>query len=413
MAADKEVLRELSDMKRTSNAEERKYVDAALKHLSSNSKRDRLEKSTTVGVTCASSASQLLENQVFDVVILDESSQITEPLSLVPIVKSSCHHCLLVGDPKQLPPVVQTSAALTYTLFERLAISHEPTRLVKQYRCHPKIASVASKLFYNNTLQSGVDNVSPIFGSDPMIFVDVFRGRSGANGSLSNEMEAREICAWIKFAIRSEKVNAEELGVITPYISQARLIRRFLGDEDLCASIVVSTVDSFQGAEREMILISTVISSEASKASLKFVSDSKRLCVAMTRAKRQLVVIGHRDTLMRDRRYREIIRSSKCWSGDGAGVRARVELSSEVVLEPKEVETSVKEETVENKLLEELSSNIYAKGEGASLETAEPEMVPSSIISSQKEEKEVEEKEEEVDDEDLLMLLDEDDEFDF
>tara|TARA_B100000123_G_C25542506_1_gene345890 strand:- start:7 stop:327 length:321 start_codon:yes stop_codon:yes gene_type:complete len=106
MAADKEVLRELSDMKRTSNAEERKYVDAALKHLSSNSKRDRLEKSTTVGVTCASSASQLLENQVFDVVILDESSQITEPLSLVPIVKSSCHHCLLVGDPKQLPPVV-------------------------------------------------------------------------------------------------------------------------------------------------------------------------------------------------------------------------------------------------------------------------------------------------------------------
>ena len=78
-----------------------------------------------------------------------------------------------------------------------------------------------------------------------------------------------------------------------------------------------------------MIVISTVISSDASKTSLKFVSDSNRLCVAMTRAKRQLLVIGHRDTLMRDSQYREIIKSSRSWFGEGAGVRARVELSQE------------------------------------------------------------------------------------
>ena len=229
MAADKEVLRELSDMKRTvRNDEERKYVDIALKHLSSktHSKRERLGKSAVVGVTCASSASQLLEDQHFDVVIVDECSQITEPLSLLPIVKSDCHHCLLVGDPKQLPPVVHSigdnrnraernKSPLTYTLFERLARSHEPTRLVKQYRCHPKIAAVASKLFYDNTLQSGNIDRVPIF-HDSMLFVDVPRGKSGVNGSLSNEMEAREVCAWIKFAL--QKAQPEDLGVITPYV---------------------------------------------------------------------------------------------------------------------------------------------------------------------------------------------------
>ena len=109
---------------------------------------------------------------------------------------------------------------------------------------------------------------------------------------------------------------------------------------------------------------------------------------------------------MRDRKYRKIIQSSKCWSGDGAGVRARVELSSEVVENAKEVEASVepKEETVENELLEELSSNVYAKEEEVSIETAKPEIA----VPSQKEE---EEEEDEVDDEDLLMLLDEEDEF--
>jgi hypothetical protein len=105
MAADKDVIRDLQQMKRASrNKTERKHVDEALNVLTTkqHSRKDRVARSMVVGVTCASSASTLLEDQTFDVLILDECSQITEPLSLLPLIKSRCHHVLLVGDPKQL-----------------------------------------------------------------------------------------------------------------------------------------------------------------------------------------------------------------------------------------------------------------------------------------------------------------------
>ena len=145
-----------------------------------------------------------------------------------------------------------------------------------------------------------------------------------------------------------------------------------------------------------MIVISTVISSDASKTSLKFVSDSNRLCVAMTRAKRQLLVIGHRDTLMRDSQYREIIRSSRSWFGEGAGVRARVELSQES-------KVGVSRQSLNE---DKSSSNRTAKSKDLN-DTENVVIEKRHVDGTVEEEEALLLLEQGTDDEDLLMLLDE------
>ena len=145
-----------------------------------------------------------------------------------------------------------------------------------------------------------------------------------------------------------------------------------------------------------MIVISTVISSDASKTSLKFVSDSNRLCVAMTRANRQLLVIGHRDTLMRDSQYREIIRSSRSWFGEGAGVRARVELSQES-------KVGVSRQSLNE---DKSSSNRTAKSKDLN-DTENVVIEKKHVDGTVEEEEALLLLEQGTDDEDLLMLLDE------
>ena len=139
-----------------------------------------------------------------------------------------------------------------------------------------------------------------------------------------------------------------------------------------------------------------MISSDASKTSLKFVSDSNRLCVAMTRAKRQLLVIGHRDTLMRDSQYREIIRSSRSWFGEGAGVRARVELSQES-------KVGVSRQSLNE---DKSSSNRTAKSKDLN-DTENVVIEKKHVDGTVEEEEALLLLEQGTDDEDLLMLLDE------
>ena len=109
---------------------------------------------------------------MFPVVVLDEASQMVEPNSLLPLGRFAASHLIAVGDPKQLPPTVasppvwtlpensvsnSTTASLSRSLFERLADAGvDIVRLTTQYRCHPSVADVASSLFYNGTLTSGI-----------------------------------------------------------------------------------------------------------------------------------------------------------------------------------------------------------------------------------------------------------------
>ena len=136
----------------------------------------RLNRLLCAGATCAASQLPVLEGSRFAIVILDESSQVVEPMSMIPIAQFRAERALLVGDPLQLPPTLRTKAPtsftsstpqpppsplnsddLTKTLFVRLhRAGLRSIMLRKQYRCHPVMSLLASRLFYDGRLQAGL-----------------------------------------------------------------------------------------------------------------------------------------------------------------------------------------------------------------------------------------------------------------
>eukprot|EP00940_MAST-03C_sp_MAST-3C-sp2_P002735 g2735.t1 len=333
------LIRDLKVMKsKCRRKRDREHIEAALKRAARPPENHSFE--PIVGVTCASSGSALLEGRSFDVVVLDECSQMTEPCSLMPLLRFRCEHALLVGDPKQLPPVCN-SRALSSTLFSRLQrVGRCPTVMLRrQYRCHPTIATLASELFYEGRVLNGIEETSrpPLFHClGPVVSVDVPRGVAHGQGSMSNAEEVREVCAWVRLAmtvlVNDDRSSPITIGVITMYHAQVRAIRRALETSVGVAAatdVQVSTVDAFQGAERDIIIISTVATESRSGSSnaIAFISQNERVCVAMTRARHHLIVVGSDKTLRKSRVWgllaRTAARTGDAFVGGGAGVRAR------------------------------------------------------------------------------------------
>ena len=130
-------------------------------------RKRRLMAMRVVGVTCAASTFEVLDGSTFPIVLLDEASQMIEPASLVPLTRFHCQRLIAVGDPKQLPPMLQevegasgsiaTVGPLSKALFERLSNAGVPTVLLRtQYRMHPTLVALPNRLFYDGLLESGV-----------------------------------------------------------------------------------------------------------------------------------------------------------------------------------------------------------------------------------------------------------------
>ena len=285
----------------------------------------------------------------FRTVLIDEASQATEPAALVPVLLG-CEQLLLVGDQRQLPPTVtERSAAargLGVSLFSRLqALGVEPLLLAQQYRMHPALADFPSRRFYGGRLQSAVDAADrpPPRGvvwpnaECAVAFVEVegderrsqayARGddsegagaapaEAAGSGSYSNEAEAAALAEAVGAVLGAGELRAEDVGVITPYSAQVQLLQRKLQGLPArldAGGVEVSTVDGFQGREKELILISTVRSNP--RRALGFVADDRRLNVMITRARRGLVLFGDPGTLGSDetwRAYLQWLRKRRC-----------------------------------------------------------------------------------------------------
>lgn len=233
--------------------------------------------------TLSMSGSSSLSRAEFDLVVVDEACQATEPSTLIPLrLKPS--RFVLVGDPQQLPPTVLSGArGLKVSLFERLARTDPPILLDTQYRMHASISSFSAREFYGGALKDGIVRSSPL----PLAFVDVAGEEEvGSRGEVSNREEA--LAASRVFECLSRKF--EVVGAITPYKEQVSLISSMLGP-----GAEVSTVDGFQGQERDGIVFSAVRTRR-----IGFLSDFRRMNVALTRAKMSLVVIGSRSLLQQD-----------------------------------------------------------------------------------------------------------------
>ncbi|KAM6220972.1 5'-3' DNA helicase ZGRF1 [Rhynchocyon petersi] len=294
---------------------ERVYVRKSIEQHKLGTNKTLLKQVRVVGVTCAACPFSCLNELKFPVVVLDECSQITEPASLLPIARFECEKLILVGDPKQLPPTIQGSDAahesgLEQTLFDRLCLmGHKPILLRTQYRCHPAISAVANDLFYEGNLMNGISETerSPLLEWLPTLCFYNVKGleQIERDNSFHNVAEAAFILKLIQSLIASG-VAGSMIGVITLYKSQMYKLCHLLNavdfDHSNIKAVQVSTVDAFQGAEKEIIILSCVRTRQ-----LGFIDSEKRMNVALTRGRRHLLIVGHLTCLRKNHMWARVI----------------------------------------------------------------------------------------------------------
>ncbi len=262
-----------------------------------------------------------LESGLFDLVIVDEASQCS--LAAVLPLAYRAKRLAIVGDPYQLNPIVSLSDGLlqeiatqtgfdnddlrdrgihykdgsSYSAFEFVARPQTPVLLNEHYRCHPHIARWFNKTFYKGELTVLTD-VSDTSQRDRAIYWCDIDGAAvrPATGSWLNRAEAEETVEQLRGAIES---GYKTVGVVTPFTAQARLIDQraktqfgqdFLDDIDF----VSGTAHRLQGDERDAVILSSVLSPGMSKSGARWIEKERNLLnVAVSRARRALIVLGH------------------------------------------------------------------------------------------------------------------------
>jgi predicted DNA helicase len=261
----------------------------------------------------------------FDTLVIDEATQATAPSCWIPMMHA--RRAILVGDHKQLPPTILNREAaesgLQYTLFERLARHHETdpekpdsirSLLRTQYRMHETIMGFSSRRFYDDRLEAddtvryhtladlGVTTVAlpddtrrDILDPEaPLVFVDTSgidapeRQRAGSH-SRENPREAT-IVTQLAADLIDAGVAPDQIAVIAPYDDQVDRL-----EQKVAAGVEVDTVDGFQGREKEVVLVSLVRSND--RGEIGFLDEPRRFNVAVTRAKRKVVVVGDTNTV--------------------------------------------------------------------------------------------------------------------
>ncbi|KAL4240490.1 Protein zgrf1 [Mactra antiquata] len=318
---DNQELKDLQEMLRSgelTNTEKSNVRQSIEKHRRGENKK-KLGRVRVVGATCAACSLNCLNQMEFPLVLLDECSQMTEPASLLPVAKFGCQKLLLVGDPKQLDPTLQSCESahengLEQTLFDRLIkMGCIPTLLRRQYRCHPYISAIPNNLFYGGMLEDGVsiDNRKPLLDILPTVCCyDVDTGQECCEsfGSYYNEHEAQFVVFLLKVLL-STGIESSNVGVITLYKSQMSRISDLLSGlvETIdMKGIQVSTVDAFQGGERDIIILSTVRTNACG-----FIDNDKRTNVALTRAKYHLLIVGNVNNLTRNLLWSKVLSHCK------------------------------------------------------------------------------------------------------
>ena len=254
---------------------------------------------------------QLLGERVFPWVVIDEAGQATEPAAWIAVLRAD--RLLLAGDHCQLPPTVVSPEAekggLGRSLLERCVAKYgaEITRrLDVQYRMHAAIMGFSSQEFYESSQLADASvaehllrDLPEVEASEltefPLLFIDTAGAgydeiHDEQTGSRTNPREAELVGKYVE-RLTAAGVPARDIAVITPYAAQARLLTQQLSLPDL----EIDTVDGFQGREKEAVILSLVRSNE--RGEIGFLDDTRRTNVALTRARRSLVIIGDSATI--------------------------------------------------------------------------------------------------------------------
>lgn len=263
--------------------------------------------------TPVTSTHRALAKKTFDTLFFDEASQALEPMVWVPLLK--CRRLILSGDHFQLPPVVKSQHAkkegLDKTMLDRcMEIPNVSALLTRQYRMHQHIMEFSNAYFYNNELEADVSVKESVLVNDsdndllskPIELIDTAgcsfdELQNPETLSLSNAGEANLLFRHLNLLLEqyaaAQADHRISVGIISPYKEQIELLSEMLKSFDYSGfpvqSVSVKTIDGFQGEERDVIYISLVRSNAGSE--IGFLADIRRMNVALTRAKKKLVVI--------------------------------------------------------------------------------------------------------------------------
>jgi superfamily I DNA and/or RNA helicase len=299
---------------------EAKQLMAEARRMEERIEKYLLDEAEVICATLTGLDDRILGDREFDWVCVDEAAQATEPPVWIALPRAQ--RLVLAGDHCQLPAtVVSTEAAaagFSESLMER-TVAKNPAwahMLSTQYRMHEQIMGFSSREFYDGKLVAHESAAGRLLSdlpgvaaneltTTPLEFIDTagagFDETAAADGeSRFNESETRLVARKVRRLVEAG-LEPRQIAVIAPYAAQVKLLRELLADVD----VEIDSVDGFQGREKEAVVVTLVRSNETGE--IGFLGDVRRMNVALTRAKRKLIVVGDSATLGGHPFYRDLL----------------------------------------------------------------------------------------------------------
>jgi len=329
---------QMSEVEDEIDAKQAKLLETQRKiqELQSEAEKTSIENADITGATIIRSQLGGLAQVQFDTVIIDEASQISVPLGLLGMINAK--KWVVVGDHHQLQPVLKTlstsdgSPPDDASIFSFLRNRYDIDQWLEyHYRSHADIIGFSQEQIYDGNITiddscpSGFDwtpadapnsNVEAICDGPPVTFVDVAGEQSWRkrfSGSV-NTAEVDVVADLVTHLVDEHSIPESDLGVITPYRGQRTLISDELTDY---GGVEVSTVDGFQGREREIIVFSAV---NTEKSGLQFAGNKNRFNVACTRPKDQFIMIGNKTAIENEAPWKNTLRAFIRYASEHGGV---------------------------------------------------------------------------------------------
>ncbi|MBO0929406.1 AAA domain-containing protein [Fibrella aquatilis] len=288
---------------------------------------DLVGRAQVITATLVGANQYMVRGLTYHTVVIDEAGQALEPACWIPILKAK--KVVLAGDPYQLSPTIKSAEAarngLNVTLLEKCIALHPDavTMLNEQYRMHEQIMDYSARIFYNNQLRAHASVAGHLLfsGDSPLEFIDTagcgFEEKLEGTSSTNPEEAALAIRHLAQLVAQLAPLYAPasfpSVAVISPYKQQLVLLNEQLDHtpdlQPYRHAISVNTIDSFQGQERDVIYISLTRSND--RGEIGFLSDIRRMNVAMTRARKKLVIIGDSATLASHPFYADFITNAE------------------------------------------------------------------------------------------------------
>jgi len=284
---------------------EARALFAEARALEARAEAEVLSRAPVVLATLTSLDGPALAGRRFALAVVDEATQAVEPAAYLALLRAE--RAVLAGDHLQLPPTVLSAAAqeggLGVSLFERLVEAHGDgvkVTLLEQHRMNQRIMRYPSDALYGGRLRAHPAVAAAALDEAPLEVVDT-SGRGfeestpAGSDSRQNEEEAALVAQEVE-RVLALGVEPAAVAVIAPYDAQVQRLRQLLAPL-LDRGLEVDTVDGFQGREKDAVVVSLVRSNEAGEVG--FLADVRRMNVALTRARRKLVVVGDGATVSR------------------------------------------------------------------------------------------------------------------